>query len=96
MWVATFSVTAVRVGPAKGRSRQDSLDFPTRTEAAAARRCSRAEWGPSPEWPSKPALTSFDYHVSVRRRTALTKGGTDPYPLRHPGNHVSIFTCMDV
>ena len=67
MWVATFSVTAVRVGPAKGRSGRDSLQIPTRTEAPPSHRPFLRARGPSPGWLSQPALTSVDYHASVWR-----------------------------
>lgn len=39
MWVATFSVTATRVGLTKDRFIRDSPPASTRTEAAAGRRC---------------------------------------------------------
>ena len=96
MWVATFSVTAVRVGLTRGPSGSDSLVVHTRTEARAVAPAGPLRAGPSPEWLSQPILTSVDYRASVWRRTALTKGEINTYPLRHPGNHVSIFTCMDV
>src|ERR1051326_3239194 len=96
MWVATFSVTAVRVGPVRGRSGWNSLAVPTRT--GPRRHAGRPAAGRALPLGglAKPMLTSVNYHASVWRRTALTKVGTETYPLRHLGNHVSIFTCMDV
>lgn len=95
MWVATFSVTATGVGLTKVRSTPEITPCVHPDGGGGGLPPLLLRAAPSPGRLSGDALTCENDHVSVRRRTAPTKGGTGTYPFAHPGNHVSIFTCMD-